>query len=61
MIHDISMALDGLQSLAREIPENLEKFNDWNFVQSFDLSQIMVSDQDLDLIADMNQALDTFH
>ena len=61
MIHDISMALDGLQSLAREIPENEIKFNDWNFVQSFDLSQIMVSDQDLDLISSMNQAFDTFH
>ena len=61
MIHDISMALDGLKSLAREIPENEIKFNDWNFVQSFDLSQIVISDQDLDLIADMNQALDTFH
>ena len=59
MIHDISMALDGLQSLAREIPENEAKFNDWNFVQSFDLSQIIISD--LDLISGMNQALDTFH
>ena len=57
MIHDISMALDGLQSLAREIPENEIKFNDWNFVQSFDL----INDQDLDLIADLNQAIDTFH
>ena len=61
MIHDISMALDGLQSLAREIPENEIKFNDWSFVQSFDLSQVMISDQDIDLIADMNQALDYFH
>ena len=61
MIHDISMALDGLQSLACEIPENEIKFNDWDSIQSFDLSQIMVSDQDLDLIADMNRALDTFH
>ena len=61
MIHDISMALDGIKSLAREIPENEIKFNDWNFAQSFDLSQAMVSDQDLDLIADLNQALVTFH
>lgn len=61
MIQDISMALDGLQNLAREIPQDFEKFNDWDFVQSFDLSQIMVSDQDLDLIADINRALDTFH
>ena len=59
MIHDISMALDGLQGLAREIPENEIKFNDWDFVQSFDLSQIIISD--LDLIADLNQALDYFH
>lgn len=61
MIHDISMALDGLQSLACEIPENEIKFNDWDFVQCIEPSQIMVSDQDIDLIADMNQALDTFH
>jgi hypothetical protein len=55
------MALDGIQGLAREIPQDFEKFNDWDFVQSFDLCQIMISDQDLDLIADLNQALDTFH
>ena len=61
MIHDISMALDGLQSLAREIPDNQYEINNWDFVQSFDLSQATVSDQDLDLIADLNQAIDTFH
>jgi len=57
MIHDISMALDGLQSLAREIPENQYENNDWNFVQYFDL----INDQDLDLLNSLNQALDTFH
>ena len=59
MIHDISMALDGLKSLAREIPENEAKFNDWNFVQC--IEPVRVSDQDLDFIADMNRALDYFH
>ena len=59
MIHDISMALDGLKSLAREIPENEAKFNDWNFVQY--IEPVRVSDQDLDLINSLNQALDTFH
>ena len=56
MIHDISTALDGLQSLAREIPENEIKFNDWDFVQ-----YIEPSDQDLDLLNSLNQALDYFH
>ena len=57
MIHDISMALDGLQSLAREIPENEIKFNDWDFVQSFDL----INDQDLDQLQSLNQALDQLY
>ena len=61
MIHDISMALDGLKSLAREIPENQYEINNWDFIQYIEPSQIMVSDQDLDFIADMNRALDTFH
>lgn len=59
MIHDISMALDGLQNLAREIPENEAKFNDWNFIQY--IEPVLVDDQDLDLISSLNQALDTFH
>lgn len=54
MIHDISMALDGLQSLAREIPENEAKFNDWDFIQY--IEPVMVSDQDLDQMQSLNQA-----
>ena len=46
MIHDISMALDGLQGLAREIPENQYEINNWNFIQYID--PVLVSDQDLD-------------
>lgn len=59
MIHDISMALDGLQSLAREIPQDCEKFNDWNFVQY--IEPVLISDQDLDLLNSLNQALDQLY
>ena len=59
MIQDISMALDGLQGLAREIPENEAKFNDWNFIQYID--PVLVDDQDFDQLQSLNQALDQLY
>ena len=59
MIHDISMALDGLKGLAREIPENQYEINNWNFIQYID--PVLVSDQDLDQLQSLNQALDQLY
>jgi hypothetical protein len=69
MIHDISTALDGLQPFLYSRDDEIEITGDFGTVTAGDETLTptsgdygtVTSDQDLDLIADMNQALDYFH